>query len=120
MVVPILVGLGLATAFCAVRSGIRAYARLKRIPPYAFGDTRQTFNETGGGKAKFHPGGFDQQMTVDEAIKILGLQGNSSLNSQEILKAYRRTMLANHPDKGGSSYIAMKINEAKDILEKRY
>lgn len=29
-------------------------------------------------------------------------------------------MMLNHPDKGGSTYITLKLNEAKEVLMKTY
>ena len=49
-----------------------------------------------------------------EALKVLGLQEGAS--DDDIRAAHRRLMLQNHPDKGGTDYIAAKINEAKDVL----
>jgi hypothetical protein len=53
-------------------------------------------------------------MSRAEALKVLGLQEGAG--DDEIRAAHRRLMVQNHPDKGGTDYIAAKINEAKDVL----
>ena len=65
---------------------------------------------------KYYKGGFEHVMTKREASLILGLSPNSQ--SDKIKQAHKRIMLLNHPDKGGSPYMAAKINEAKDLMEK--
>lgn len=66
---------------------------------------------------KFYRGGFEANMTKREASLILGVSPNDNID--KIKKAHRRIMVLNHPDLGGSPYMASKINEAKDILEKK-
>jgi DnaJ-class molecular chaperone len=52
----------------------------------------------------------------DEAYEILGLP--PSATKDDVIKAHKRLMQRIHPDRGGSDYLAAKINAAKDQLTK--
>lgn len=54
------------------------------------------------------------KMTPEEAYRVLGIASGSPRDV--IIAAHRRLMQRMHPDRGGSDYLAAKINQAKDVL----
>ena len=58
--------------------------------------------------------GLEAQIDHKLALEILGLE--EPITQEDVIKAHRQLMQKLHPDRGGSDYLAKKINLAKDFL----
>ncbi|XP_067647574.1 mitochondrial import inner membrane translocase subunit TIM14 [Eurosta solidaginis] len=110
----IVAGLGLAVV------GFAGRQLLRRMPSVAskLSETMKNlpnFDAESMANSKYYKGGFEPKMSKREASLILGVSPSAS--KLKIKDAHKKIMLLNHPDRGGSPYLAAKINEAKDFMD---
>lgn len=74
----------------------------------------EDWQEQADGSSNWGDGAGSGALSRQEALDILGLAPSAS--PDEIRAAHRRLMQKYHPDRGGSDYLAAKINAAKRLL----
>lgn len=84
---------------------VKSYYLIRFIRQRRNGDSAQGFSNS--------PPPFSQPAR-DEALQILGLSGNPS--REDIIAAHRRLINKLHPDRGGSDFLAARVNQARDVL----
>lgn len=131
MVLPIIIGIGVTVAALTAKATIDTVVRCRKLTPQDIARLNGLIIP----KARYWPqdntywrnfheldhnmliGGFRDKMDYEEAMQVLGLEGRVSLD--DVKRNHRKLMMHNHPDKGGSRYVAMKINTAKEVLMKQ-
>lgn len=144
MVLPIIIGVGATVAALTVKSTLSAYRKFVLLTPLMIASLNgirlvNDDDDVSGAMAKarsmdpnylhhkflrrtYANTGFRDPMTEQEALLVLGIEGDDIVTADKKLvrDRYRKLMVLNHPDKNGSQYISQRINQAKDVLDKSY
>lgn len=86
------------------------YVAIKAMPFLKYWQTKKQQTEENNQTKTTYSG----PMSVKQAQEILGLDSIKSI--EEISKRHKELMQKNHPDRGGSDFLAAQINQAKDTL----
>lgn len=104
----IAVGLGVAVVAFAGRYTFQIWKPLQQVI------TETARKISSPSLSSYYKGGFEPKMSRREASLILDV--SQSAGKAKIQAAYNKMMRLNHPDRGGSCYLAQKIIEAKNLL----
>lgn len=117
MSTPLIIGIGIAAVAFGTRAAIKVVDKNKSTLKSSFNKFGSAVSGLTVGSG-YYRGGFEAQMSRSEATKILGFTRELGITKDQVKEAHRRIMLLNHPDRGGSPFLASKINEAKVLLDK--
>lgn len=78
----------------------------------------QNQRDAGAGNGADRRGRRDGGMSEEEAYQLLGLPKGAA--REDVARAHRTLMKKVHPDQGGSTDMAARVNEAKDVLMRRH
>ncbi|MBB4285741.1 J domain-containing protein [Roseospira goensis] len=88
-------------------------AWLDRVHP-DWREAAEAGGEAGAGGGANAGGTGGGPMTRAEALAVLGLEEGAS--PADIKAAHRRLIVLLHPDRGGTPYLAARLNQARDVL----
>ncbi|MBC6445010.1 MAG: hypothetical protein GDA50_06185 [Alphaproteobacteria bacterium GM202ARS2] len=115
VLIGVLVWRGYVTAALSSLPALLAFF-VRWLPLWEMARSFFLFRRGAGARGQQRTGAQSRMMSRDEALDVLGLRGVTPLTDVAINKAYKDLIRRVHPDSGGSSGLAARLNEARDVL----